>query len=148
MTWIGGWGGIRTHGTLARTLVFKTSALNHSATHPSALCLCVLHPVYSAGRARILPAKPEDTALCPLSGRLSLFITLVVPFLSSLYVRFWLFSFCFLKANPPFLSFCSSSLVWSGYGMQVVIVAGYNDDVCRQQVCIKIFRNAPDDKIF
>ena len=29
-----GWGGIRTHGTLARTLVFKTSALVHSATHP------------------------------------------------------------------------------------------------------------------
>ena len=31
---IGGWGGIRTHGTLSRTLVFKTSAFNHSATHP------------------------------------------------------------------------------------------------------------------
>jgi hypothetical protein len=30
----GGWGGIRTHGTLARTAVFKTAALNHSATHP------------------------------------------------------------------------------------------------------------------
>ena len=34
----GGWGGIRTHGTLSRTLVFKTSALNHSATHPTASC--------------------------------------------------------------------------------------------------------------
>jgi hypothetical protein len=30
----GGWGGIRTHGTLARTPVFKTGAFNHSATHP------------------------------------------------------------------------------------------------------------------
>jgi hypothetical protein len=31
----GGWGGIRTHETVARLLVFKTSAFNHSATHPS-----------------------------------------------------------------------------------------------------------------
>jgi hypothetical protein len=30
----GGWGGIRTHGALARTAVFKTAALNRSATHP------------------------------------------------------------------------------------------------------------------
>ena len=30
----GGWGGIRTHGELAPTAVFKTAALNHSATHP------------------------------------------------------------------------------------------------------------------
>ena len=30
----GGWGGIRTHETLARLLVFKTSAFNRSATHP------------------------------------------------------------------------------------------------------------------
>src|ERR1700746_3065749 len=33
--WVnGGWGGIRTHGTLAGTPVFKTGALNRSATHP------------------------------------------------------------------------------------------------------------------
>ncbi len=32
----GGWGGIRTHETLARLPVFKTGAFNHSATHPSA----------------------------------------------------------------------------------------------------------------
>ena len=32
----GGWGGIRTHGGLAPTAVFKTAALNHSATHPRA----------------------------------------------------------------------------------------------------------------
>ena len=30
----GGWGGIRTHGGVAATPVFKTGALNHSATHP------------------------------------------------------------------------------------------------------------------
>jgi hypothetical protein len=30
----GGEGGIRTHGTLPRTAVFKTAALNHSATSP------------------------------------------------------------------------------------------------------------------
>ena len=30
----GGWGEIRTHGELAPTAVFKTAALNHSATHP------------------------------------------------------------------------------------------------------------------
>ena len=31
---VGGWGEIRTHGTLAGPAVFKTAALNHSATHP------------------------------------------------------------------------------------------------------------------
>ena len=30
----GGEGGIRTHGELAPTAVFKTAALNHSATSP------------------------------------------------------------------------------------------------------------------
>ena len=29
-----GWGGIRTHGTVTRTAVFKTAAFVHSATHP------------------------------------------------------------------------------------------------------------------
>jgi hypothetical protein len=33
----GGRGGIRTHGGLAPTAVFKTAALNHSATLPGAL---------------------------------------------------------------------------------------------------------------
>src|SRR5215475_7099457 len=32
---IGGWGGIRTPGGREPTPVFKTGALNHSATHPS-----------------------------------------------------------------------------------------------------------------
>src|SRR5262249_45398329 len=31
----GGWGGIRTHGGVAATPVFKTGALNRSATHPN-----------------------------------------------------------------------------------------------------------------
>ena len=31
----GGWGEIRTHGGVAPTPVFKTGALNHSATHPA-----------------------------------------------------------------------------------------------------------------
>ncbi len=31
----GGRGGIRTHGTVSRTAVFKTAALNHSATLPA-----------------------------------------------------------------------------------------------------------------
>jgi hypothetical protein len=34
---IGGEGGIRTHGALARTAVFKTAALNRSATSPKPL---------------------------------------------------------------------------------------------------------------
>src|SRR5687768_3465427 len=32
---VGGWGGIRTHETVARLPVFKTGAFNRSATHPS-----------------------------------------------------------------------------------------------------------------
>src|SRR5437773_2078435 len=31
---LSGWGGIRTPGTVSRTAVFKTAALDHSATHP------------------------------------------------------------------------------------------------------------------
>ena len=34
-----GWGGIRTHETLARLPVFKTGAFNHSATHPTNLII-------------------------------------------------------------------------------------------------------------
>ena len=49
----GGRGGIRTHETLSRLLVFKTSAFNHSATRPRILavpglrlsnCLCGARP--------------------------------------------------------------------------------------------------------
>ncbi len=35
---IGGRGGIRTHGTVAGTLVFKTSSLNRSDTLPGLAC--------------------------------------------------------------------------------------------------------------
>src|SRR5713226_5240473 len=39
----GGWGGIRTHGELAPTPVFKTGAFNRSATHPALFYLHNLH---------------------------------------------------------------------------------------------------------
>src|SRR5467141_1831862 len=45
----GGRGGIRTHGTLAGTPVFKTGALNHSATLPS-LEFCDLAGVWVRGK--------------------------------------------------------------------------------------------------
>ncbi len=35
-----GWGGIRTPGTVSRTAVFKTAALDHSATHPMSFAKC------------------------------------------------------------------------------------------------------------
>ncbi len=46
----GGWGGIRTHGGLAPTPVFKTGAFNRSATHP-------------AGRAGLAPAPCSSRAI-------------------------------------------------------------------------------------
>lgn len=51
----GGWGGIRTHGRLSPTPVFKTGALNRSATHPaSALCAMArnLARVFADGGAK------------------------------------------------------------------------------------------------
>ena len=39
VSWYGG-GGIRTHGALADTLVFKTRALNHSTTSPKVRLNC------------------------------------------------------------------------------------------------------------
>jgi hypothetical protein len=44
----GGWGGIRTHGALARTPVFKTGALNRSATHPGCACYSVRGDRYTS----------------------------------------------------------------------------------------------------
>jgi hypothetical protein len=38
--WSGGWGEIRTPETLSRPPVFKTGAINHSATHPDAARSC------------------------------------------------------------------------------------------------------------
>ncbi len=47
---LGGWGGIRTHGERKPTAVFKTAALNHSATHPEAYLSTAgaLQPAYVA----------------------------------------------------------------------------------------------------
>ena len=55
----GGRGGIRTHGELAPTAVFKTAALNHSATLP--VCL---HCYGEARLARIISLKsPEKSKI-------------------------------------------------------------------------------------
>ena len=45
----GGWGGIRTHGGLSPTAVFKTAALNHSATHPARGAVARLKGVFNVG---------------------------------------------------------------------------------------------------
>jgi hypothetical protein len=37
-----GWGGIRTPGGISPTAVFKTAALDHSATHPNPCFCCIL----------------------------------------------------------------------------------------------------------
>jgi hypothetical protein len=39
----GGWGGIRTHGELSPTPVFKTGAFNRSATHPRVRAMIYRH---------------------------------------------------------------------------------------------------------
>src|ERR1700676_3872751 len=56
----GGRGGIRTHGTLAGTPVFKTGALNHSATLPALESL-------SFSRLYIEQSTNAATALLPFS---------------------------------------------------------------------------------
>src|SRR5947209_20336272 len=77
----GGEGGIRTHGTVARTAVFKTAAFNHSATSPrdrrsisprapacarravnQAGAPVVLHPSLGSGEERSVdqPERPGD----------------------------------------------------------------------------------------
>ncbi len=53
----GRWGGIRTHGTLSRTPVFKTGSLNHSDTHPSVVRL------YSGLKKAVNPAWASCVAL-------------------------------------------------------------------------------------
>ena len=53
----GGWGEIRTHGTLTRTAVFKTAALNRSATHPD------WHPIQTK---RTLMREPCHLKRSPL----------------------------------------------------------------------------------
>ena len=48
-----GGGGIRTHGALADTLVFKTRALNHSTTSP----IVLQSPTYEPYAVYVLLAK-------------------------------------------------------------------------------------------
>ena len=54
----GGWGGIRTPGTLAGTPVFKTGALNHSATHPSCGVRALAHSLASDNPQSVPPRLP------------------------------------------------------------------------------------------
>ena len=49
----GGWGGIRTHGGREPTPVFKTGALNHSATHPSSAARLGAGRPYSIAQGRV-----------------------------------------------------------------------------------------------
>ena len=51
----GGWGGIRTPGEREPTPVFKTGALNHSATHPR-----LQIDSQSTAAARPIPYSPQD----------------------------------------------------------------------------------------
>lgn len=68
-TLFGGRGGIRTHGTLAGTPVFKTGALNHSATLPS-LAISDLAGAGRGGKCRLLRGGTAGGALrCTLTGR-------------------------------------------------------------------------------
>src|ERR1700755_2331941 len=57
----GGRGGIRTHGTLSGTPVFKTGAINHSATLPEP-CDCGI-PLETSR------AKTANGAVCPWTRR-------------------------------------------------------------------------------
>src|SRR3954464_376962 len=54
----GGRGGIRTHGTLAGTPVFKTGALNHSATLPTEISCGKVVPIAS-------DSSLDEAGLCP-----------------------------------------------------------------------------------
>ena len=66
----GGQGGIRTHGELAPTAVFKTAALNHSATCPCAAAIARGRPAASetlparpvARMTRLVPPRPSQAA--------------------------------------------------------------------------------------
>jgi hypothetical protein len=65
----GGWGGIRTHGTLTRTAVFKTAAFNRSATHP-----CWIMLLYQGFAVNL------RDLLCPFSARCFLCALYLCPF--------------------------------------------------------------------
>ena len=61
-----GWGGIRTPGGLSPTAVFKTAALDHSATHPvrDSVLLCWCRLLGVPGPASIRPCPCRN---CPCS---------------------------------------------------------------------------------
>lgn len=73
----GGQGGIRTHGRLPPTAVFKTAALNHSATCPARLgalaCIAVKRRVIqaeSAGQAEAAARVERVTSQMPPQTRI------------------------------------------------------------------------------
>ena len=73
----GGQGGIRTHGRLPPTAVFKTAALNHSATCPARLgtlaCIAVKRRVIqaeSAGQAEVAAREERVTSQMPPQTRI------------------------------------------------------------------------------
>ena len=66
----GGWGGIRTHGGLAPTPVFKTGALNHSATHPGVWALPERATLYAnAASLKFIGHLPNSKRDLPTSRR-------------------------------------------------------------------------------
>ena len=70
----GGWGGIRTHDTVARVPVFKTGALNRSATHPVFLITEAPRRAYSCDqcggnvRETVVPAFRFDHVKARITG--------------------------------------------------------------------------------
>jgi hypothetical protein len=57
----GGRGEIRTHETVSRLAVFKTAALNHSATLPAPVYLEISRVVIQSGRGLPLLCYPIDS---------------------------------------------------------------------------------------
>ena len=68
----GGWGGIRTHGEYSPTPVFKTGALNRSATHPSK---CDMIITFCDEMLRLDPKLPVALVIDGFAGRKSLHST-------------------------------------------------------------------------
>jgi hypothetical protein len=66
LLYVGGRGGIRTHGTLAGTPVFKTGALNHSATLPSAITLASKASMICTARSSVVNGEPQILRASPL----------------------------------------------------------------------------------
>src|SRR6476646_2870839 len=67
----GGEGGIRTPGTLSGTPVFKTGAINHSATSPATATVCNLDAAnrgLTNAPITIVSSLHEDFSSVPLCG--------------------------------------------------------------------------------